>query len=119
MRLPAADRVVVPREKITDYLLARDHPDGHSKAAFFSRFGFSAPAWERLAEALEQHAARHDVATMSESPFGVRYTVEGELECPDGRAAWLRTVWILEHGDQAPRLVTAYPCVRGENDEGA
>ena len=35
--------------------------------------------------------------------------VEGELKAPDGRQPRVRTVWQLDHGQVAPRLITAYP----------
>jgi hypothetical protein len=40
VKLPNADQARVEREKITEYLLSTSHPDGRSKAEFFSRFGF-------------------------------------------------------------------------------
>jgi Domain of unknown function (DUF6883) len=33
----------------------------------------------------------------------------GSMVSPDGRNPLMRTVWILEKGEDAPRLVTAYP----------
>ena len=41
--------------------------------------------------------------------FGPRYEVEGELTTPDGRRSRVRTVWQLDDGQIAPRLITAYP----------
>jgi hypothetical protein len=37
------------------------------------------------------------------------YTIEGVLETPDGRNPYVRTVWTVEIGSDAPRFVTAYP----------
>ena len=39
MKLPYAEHVRVDREKVTDYLLSPSHPDGASKANFFTRYG--------------------------------------------------------------------------------
>ena len=33
----------------------------------------------------------------------------GALSAPDGRSAQIRTVWQLDRGELAPRLITAYP----------
>jgi hypothetical protein len=112
MRLPSAEDAIVPAEKITGYLLSSSHPVGRTKAAFFCRFGFTQPSWAALAEALRDHAMGHDVASASQTPFGVRYTVEGRLECPDGRGPMVRTVWFIETGETIPRFVTAYPSRR-------
>ena len=40
MKLPAANKLVVEREKIADYLLNPAHRYGASKARFFAHFGF-------------------------------------------------------------------------------
>ena len=45
MKLPNADHLRVDCEKIAEYLLSLTHPDGHSKAEFFTRFGFFLEHW--------------------------------------------------------------------------
>jgi hypothetical protein len=109
VRLPEAERASVPREKVTMYLLSETHPTGRSKAAFFHRFGFEKRTWEVLAMALQRHARQHEVSTTERSRFGMRYTIEGELQTPDGRNPVVRTVWFIDEGERVPRLVTAYP----------
>ena len=109
MNLPNAGQARVDREKITEYLLSEDHADGRSKAAFFQRFGFHPDLWAVLAEALQRHGQANPVIAVVESPYGTRYIVDGEMETPDRRNARVRTVWIVEQGTAAPRLVTAYP----------
>ncbi len=109
MTLPNAHLAVVEREKITEYLLNPEHRYGASKARFFSAFGFVTADWEIMAQALCSHARLHDVSRIKETIFGPRYEVDGELETPDGRAPRVRTVWQLDHGEIAPRLITAYP----------
>jgi hypothetical protein len=109
MKLPNADRARVDREKITEYLLCASHPDGASKARFFSSFGFDVEDWQTLAEALREHGRTHSVVRVVESTFGTRYAIDGVLETPDGRKPRLRTVWIVEEGSDAPRLITAHP----------
>ena len=41
--------------------------------------------------------------------FGPRYEVEGTMAAPDGRRPRVRTVWQMDKGQIAPRLITAYP----------
>lgn len=112
MKLPNGDIAVVPRLKVVGYLLSSTHRTGRAKAAFFTRFGFSAQRWEELAHALIEHAVEHDLAKTEESPFGARYVVEGTIRTPDGRDPPIRSVWFLESGKQTPRFVTAYPLRR-------
>jgi hypothetical protein len=114
MKLPNASRVRVDRSKIEQYLLSHEHPDGSPKARFFERFGFRRSHWEELAAALCGHARTQNVANTVESGYGIRYVLDGPLETPDGRRPYVRTVWIMEAGNDEPRLVTAHPMGRVE-----
>ena len=109
MTLPNVECTVVPKAKITDYLLCFTHRDGQGKAGFFTHFGFSAEAWEDLAQALVHHATENEVTQTEDSPFGTRYVIEGEMNAANGRVIAIRSVWFIETGDQTPRFVTAYP----------
>ena len=109
MKLPNSDKLVVEREKVADYLLNPAHRFGASKARFFTHFGFRVEAWEQLAQALREHGQKLDVTKMRETGFGPRYEVEGRLNCPNGRRPRVRSVWQLDEGAVAPRLLTAYP----------
>ena len=109
MKLPNHEKAFVPREKIVDYLLSPFHTDGKGKAAFFKRFGFTAELWQILAEALKKHALENEVSKMENTPFGIRYVIEGELETPVGRKPKVLVVWFIETRTEVPRLATAYP----------
>ena len=108
MKLPLADRAIVPSEKITQYLLSRLHPVGRHKAAFFTAVGYCLEGWEEFADDLVQHAIHNEVSTMEETRFGVRFAIEGILQSPKG-PRMIRSVWFIEDGEELPRLVTAYP----------
>lgn len=107
MKLPHHEQAVVPESKITSYLLSEEKSGG--KAGFFTQFGFSVAQWEVMREALLVHAAAHDITQTVENPHGTKYIIEGELQTPDGRNPVVRAVWIIETGQEAARLVTAYP----------
>ena|SRR3989442_10183984 len=109
MMLPNAHLAVVEREKITEYLLNPEHRYGASKARFFAEFGFELRAWETLAEALREHGQHYEVGRTRQTSWGPRYEIDGELNTPDGRRPRIRTVWQLDDGEIAPRLITAYP----------
>lgn len=96
-------------EKIIAYLLNPAHRYGASKARFFAAFGFRVDEWEVLAQALREHGQNHAVTEVTETGFGPRYEVEGELIAPDGRRPRGRTVCQLDEGEVAPRLIIAYP----------
>ena len=109
MKLPNAEQLVVERGKIVDYLLNATHRYGASKARFFGEFGFRAEDWKILAQCLREHGQRYEVTKVKQTVFGPRYEVEGALPAPDSRAPRVRTVWQLDRGQLAPRLITAYP----------
>lgn len=109
MKLPNAHLAVVEREKIVDYLLNPVHRYGASKARFFAESGFQVEAWEILAAALCEHGQRHEIGRVKDTGFGPRYEVDGELRTPAGQQPRVRTVWQLDHGNIAPRLITAHP----------
>jgi len=112
VKLPNFGHAVVPQEKITKYLLSPVHPRGRWKAQFFKNVGFSRVERDALVAALLQHVADHQVKKVEDSHFGIRYTVEGAMEAPDGRAPVVRSIWFIRTGDTVPRLVTAYPLER-------
>ncbi len=116
MKLPNADHIRVDREKITEYLLSPTHPDGHSKAEFFIRFGFClehGQLWRKPYG--REYGTTNPVVNAVETPYGGRYVIEGRLASPDSRNPLLRTVWIVEKGKASPRLITAYPLENGHD----
>ena len=109
MKMPNAQLAVVEKAKIVEYLLNRSHPYGSSKAKFFIQFCFHLEAWEAFAVALRQHGQQYEVSKTKQTGFGPRYEIDGDLRAPDGRFPRVRTVWQLDEGSIAPRLITAYP----------
>lgn len=111
VKLRNAHLAIVDRGKIVDYLLHEAHPDNGGKARFFASLGFSREDPERLVMALRDVAEHGEVVKSAESVHGEKYVVEGSLsrQTQESRRARVRTVWIIDRGDAAPRLVTAYP----------
>jgi len=115
MKLPHLENAYVPEDKITLYLLNLQHPKGRGKAKFFMQFWFSMAQWKQLAEALLHHAQSHEVVKIEQTPFGIRYVIEGELETPIERKPQVRVVWFISTDSTQPHLVTAYP-LEGADD---
>ena len=106
MRLPNAEKAFVEEPKL-GYLLRAEE-----KGGFFEAVGFSAREPQSLRDALLGHARRQEVSRTLETPFGVKYVLDGPLKSPDGRAPETRSVWIVETGGYRPRFLTAYPLQR-------
>ena len=111
MILPNARLAVVDERKVADYLLNGSHPDNGGKAQFFHALGYSNADPSQLAAALRGVAVTGNVVSEVRSEHGNKYVVDGQLRSLFERRKdrLVRTVWIVELGDDAPRLVTAYP----------
>jgi hypothetical protein len=109
--LPNAHLAVIEERKVTHYLLNGAHPDNGGKARFFYGLGFSVEDVPSFITALRQVAESGAVVERVESTFGEKFVVDGALSAKGGNASArvIRTVWIIERGESAPRLVTAYP----------
>ena len=110
VKLRNAHLAVVERQKLVDYLLNASHPDNGGKAQFFASLGFHAGDAEPLVAALQGVASEGEMVASAHSVHGEKHVVEGWLvaHTGTGRRA-VRTVWIVDAGSEAPRLVTAYP----------
>ncbi len=109
MELPNKSRAYVSENKITGYLLSETHIVGRTKAKFFRSFGFDETNVSQFEKGLVDIAQTESVVETTETIYGKKYVIDGELETPNGDMIRLRTVWIIETGDDVPRLVTAYP----------
>jgi hypothetical protein len=111
VKLRNAHLAVVERHKILDYLLNSAHPDNGGKAQFFESLGFSVDASELLIDSLRALAQTGEVVETIKSPHGEKYVVDGSVssQTESSRSRMVRTVWIIDWGLEAPRLVTAYP----------
>lgn len=107
--MPDREKAIVPREKITEYLLSTTHPVGRHKSIFFRNHGFDSESWETLANALVGHAMTHEVQATEVFEFGIKYKIDGAMPTPDGRSPVIRSVWFVASFGEPPRLVTAFP----------
>ena len=108
MRL-SPDVVVISPAKLRDYILSPTHPDGRGKAAYLSRLGYSQTDWLRLDRDLRAQHLILDAAPGRPSLYGTKYEIVGVLMGANGATGWIRTVWIVRHGEAIPRLVTLIP----------
>jgi hypothetical protein len=75
----------------------------------FESLGFSRTEWQVLADALKGLAIGGDVAAEVQSMYGRKYIVDGRIGVASGEPPLVRSIWIVDRGLDAPRLVTAYP----------
>jgi hypothetical protein len=71
--------------------------------------GFDETNLNALQQALMGIAGNQEVDEVIPSPHGTKYIIEGTLTTPTGTPLRVRTVWIIDPGQNPPRFVTAYP----------
>jgi hypothetical protein len=109
MELPYKEKAYIPLAKLKDYLLSETHSVGKSKAKFLRTAGFNEMNINLLKEGLIAIAHSGDVEDVISSPHGVKYIIDGVLKTPVGGTIKMKTVWIIDKGQERPRFVTAYP----------
>ena len=109
MKIPNNNLSFVADNKITNYLLSEIHETGKHKANFFKCFGFDVAEIEIFKDSLIQHSIDRDIEKTKDSDFGIKYELKCEIKTPDERNPCIVTVWIIENGQEEPKLVTAYP----------
>ena len=109
MTIPNFETAVIPREKITGYLLSLSHPVGRAKAKFFRAHGYSYENAQILAQDLSRVAALGRVVEEESTAYGTKYVAEGDILTPRGTTIVVRTVWFAEAEGIPLRFVTAYP----------
>lgn len=103
----STDKLSIPDNKITGYLLNPFHQVGKYKAKLFLRRGFNLDGKD-LKDALFLHGASNEAIEI-ESDYGRKFVIEADFSCPDGSNIFLRSVWIIDDGKDFARLLTAYP----------
>jgi hypothetical protein len=109
MKLPSRENAYIPSSKLHDYLLSKTHSVGRWKPRFFSALGFDETNVDVLEQRLIAIAHSEDVKDVVPSAHGTKYVVEGLLQTPAGSLVQVRTVWIIDAGQDQPRFVTVYP----------
>jgi len=107
--VPNSQNAIVERQKIVGYLLSSNHPVGRNKARVFARCGYDLGSTHKLISELKRIITEGQLIEVIESPWGLKYIVDGTLHCSRGTNLGIRTVWIVETESQTPRFVTAYP----------
>ena len=71
--------------------------------------GYTRKRPEELESALRLLVQTAEAEIDEATAYGQKYRVHGTLAGPRGVSAPVTTVWIVLHGEQSPRFVTAFP----------
>ncbi len=109
MKVPNAEQAVIAPEKLRDYLLNVKHEHGGTKAKALVAMGYAAADWPVLAAHLREQHLPQDVVTQEDNDYGASYVIVADLTGPAGATRRWRSVWQIDDGSNAPRLITMYP----------
>ena len=107
MRIPSAE-AVIPKEKLTHYLLLPREEDDKSK--FLARAGFNVDNPDELEKAIRGILQENEAIPDRRNEYGTYYRVVGSLVGVSRRILQVVTVWIvLVQDDGTFRFVTLKP----------
>ena len=112
MKLPNAERAVVDIEKLRDYSLNPNHPEGKHKArVFLNKLGLKANYAERLRKLILEAILTTEAKAQQATPYGERFVVDIPVQWKEGYVvpfATIRSAWIIRNNEDFPRLTTCY-----------
>jgi hypothetical protein len=112
MRLPNAENAVIDIEKLRDYCLNPNHPEGKHKArAFHEKLGLERTDAELLRSLILEAILKAEAVEQSATKYGRRFFVDFEIQRGVGviwYTAVVRTAWMIRNGEDCPRLTTAF-----------
>ena len=101
MHIPI-EKIEIPDEKITDYLLVQK--EKNDKSEFLNRLGYTAERWKELVSDIKKIVAENEAQLQQQTPFGDMYEVKGEL-----RGFGIVTIWLLAVDSEHYRFITLFP----------
>ncbi len=106
--LPGAAQAVIPPAKLAGYALNPAHDQGGSDKArvFESALGYTAANADELGRQLLAGLKGRPATAALRDAYGQRWTVDIPVTGPKG-AAIVKTGWIVQDGNDAPRLISA------------
>ncbi len=108
MKLPQGDNAIIEDAKLVEYVLSPLHPVGKHHAYLFAKLmGIHRGNRIFLRNALEQAASNEEVSRRIVNPFGEKFEMVFSMQGPLGEAR-VRAIWIIENGNDRPRLVTCF-----------
>ena len=109
MELPNRHLAYIPEAKITRYLLDENHPHGWGKAQEFRKRGYDESNVDTMIRDLIGVAQSEPVSEVEPTQYGTKYVIYGVIQPPIGGDLLILSVWQIDYGKSAPRLLSAYP----------
>ena len=105
MEMPSA--LVIQDRKITHYLLIFQEKD--DKSQFLAKAGYGLQNWQQLKEDILNAVIDAPIVTTVATVWGPRFTVNIQLQGPNGQQLSVVTIWQQDLEADSLRFVTLYP----------
>ncbi len=106
--------VEIPIDKLLEYCLNPDHPEGCHKARIFNAaLGIEKHTSEKLIELLYESVKTRRAEFQFEDTFGKYYRIDYQVEGLHQKES-LRSLWLVPHDQTKARLVSCYVKSRKE-----
>jgi len=106
-RVKIPDDAIIPRRKITDYLLEyRQHDD---KSLFLAQAGFSRERPDSLINAIRTLALSVEATEDGHNEYGTFLRQEGNLTGTNGHLLLVVLIWLKWHQDGSVHFITLKP----------
>lgn len=117
-KLPNYKSAVIPREKLTNYALNKNHPKGKDKAIAFEKYlGYNIENADMLLNEIKVGLTRNVSTERPSTQYGRPFEVRMEIVGANGKRANIKTGWIIDNGEENPRLTSAYIYRKGGKNE--
>ena len=114
MKLPNAEKAVVDIEKLRDYSLNPDHPEGKHKARVFKeKLGTGRNDAEMLRQSILEAILTVEATEQQPTAYGRRFVVDftrrvdEQFKCVLSFVT-IRSAWIIRNDEDFPRLTTCF-----------
>ena len=101
--------LVIPKSKIVKYCLNKEHVKGGPKAVAFEKYlGYTQEKADEFEAFIRNSIKQSEIKHVHTDKYGSKYESISYVTTLDGERIQMITAWIIGHGENAPRLITAY-----------
>lgn len=103
------EELIIPKEKLYDYCLNKNHPVGGPKAVAFEKYlGYTQSDYKKLENLIRENIDKASYEDRGINNQGHKYGADFFVDDLKNERILLTTGWIIDNGTSKPRLTTSY-----------
>lgn len=107
--LPNSKNAIIPKEKLLNYALNKEHTQGKEKAkAFEKALGYNIENYQDLIDNIMQNIDKFPAKLKGENEYGQKYEVLMAIIGNNNKKANIKTAWLVDKDTNETRLTTLY-----------